>query len=104
MNAEKTRKHRDMFEGIHNNDLIVKQLEDGSYYLTHRGIDTDSVVADHNKIRSEMSLVPLLGEMQQIRRLLSEREVKVENNFDADGFGQSVATSLGYAQLKFNRR
>lgn len=104
MNAEKTRKHRDMFEGIHNNDLIVKQLEDGSYYLTHRGIDTDSVVADHNKIRSEMSLVPLLGEMQQIRRLLAEREVKVENNFDADGFGQSVATSLGYAQLKFNRR
>ena len=104
MNAEKTRKHRDMFEGIHNNDLIVKQLEDGSYYLTHRGIDTDSVVADHNKIRSEMSLVPLLGEMQQIRRLLAESEVTIENNFDAGGFGQSVAAAIITAQLKFNRR
>ena len=104
MNAEKTRKHRDMFEGIHNNDLIVKQLEDGSYYLTHRGIDTDSVVADHNKIRSEMSLVPLLGEMQQIRRLLSEREVTIENNFDAGGFGQSVAAAIITANLKFLQR
>ena len=104
MNSEKTKKHRDMFEGIHNNDLIVKQLQDGSYYLSRKTIDTDSVVADHNKIKSEMTLFPLLGEMREIRSLLSQREVNVTNTFDADGFGQSVATSLGLAHLKYLQR
>jgi hypothetical protein len=43
-------------------------------------------------------------EMQGIRSLLKQREVKVENNFDADGFGMAVATQMGGITLKNKRR
>ena len=104
MNEQLTSKNRDMFEGLHRGELMVKQLEDGSYYLTRNRIDTDAVVSDHNKIKTENTLYPLLNEMSSIRKLLEAREVNVTNNFDAEGFGQSVATSLVHGQIKFNRR
>lgn len=104
MNEQLTSKNRDMFEGLHRGELMVKQLEDGSYYLTRNRIDTDAVVSDHNKIKSENTLYPLLNEMSSIRKLLEVREVNINNTFDAEGFGQSVATSLGQSQIKFLRR
>jgi len=104
MNEQLTSKNRDMFEGLHRGELMVKQLEDGSYYLTRNRIDTDAVVSDHNKIKSENTLYPLLNEMSSIRKLLEVREVNINNTFDAEGFGQSVATSLGQSQIKFMRR
>lgn len=104
MNEELTAKNRDMFEGLHRGELMVKQLEDGSYYLTRNRLDTDAVVSDHNKIKSDNTLAPLLYEMSAMRKLLEAREVNISNNFDAEGFGQSVSSSLGRAQLTFNRR
>jgi len=104
MNEQLTSKNRDMFEGLHRGELMVKQLEDGSYYLTRNRIDTDAVVSDHNKIKSDNTLYPLLNEMSSIRKLLEVREVNINNTFDAEGFGQSVATSLGQSQIKFLRR
>jgi len=104
MNEQLTSKNRDMFEGLHRGELMVKQLEDGSYYLTRNRIDTDAVVSDHNKIKNDNTLYPLLNEMSSIRKLLEVREVNINNTFDAEGFGQSVATSLGQAQIKFLRR
>ena len=104
MNEELTAKNRDMFEGLHRGELMVKQLEDGSYYLTRNSLDTDAVVSDHNKIKSDNTLAPLLYEMSAMRKLLEAREVNISNNFDAEGFGQSVSSSLGRAQLTFNRR
>jgi len=104
MNEQLTSKNRDMFEGLHRGELMVKQLEDGSYYLTRNRIDTDAVVSDHNKIKSDNTLYPLLNEMSSIRKLLESREVNINNTFDAEGFGQSVATSLGQSQIKFMRR
>ena len=49
-------------------------------------------------------MMPLLYEMQGIKSLLRQREVKVENNFDSDGFGMAVATQMGNITLKNKRR
>jgi len=104
MNEALTAKHRDMFEGLHNSKLLVNRMDDGSYYLSSRAIDTDSVVADHNRIKNDNNMAPLLYEIQQMKAILSQREVNINNNFDADGFGQSVAHSMGATFLKQQRR
>jgi len=104
MNEALTSKHRDMFEGLHNSKLLVNRMDDGSYYLSSRAIDTDSVVADHNRIKNDNNMAPLLYEIQQMKAILSQREVNINNNFDADGFGQSVAHSMGATFLKQQRR
>lgn len=99
-----TSKHRDLFEGLHKRDLVVKKLDDGKYYITRDGLDTDSLVNDHTSLRDSASMMPLLAEMQGIRSLLKQREVRVENNFDSEGFGMSVASQLGNITLKTKMR
>jgi hypothetical protein len=104
MNEELTRKHRDLFDGLHNKDLVVNKLDDGKWYITQNGLDNNAMVNDHYSVKNDMSMMPLLMEMQGIRSLLKQREVKVENNFDADGFGMAVATQMGGITLKNKRR
>jgi hypothetical protein len=104
MNEELTRKHRDLFDGLHNKDLVVNKLDDGKWYITQNGLDNNAMVNDHYSVKNDMSMMPLLLEMQGIRSLLKQREVKVENNFDADGFGMAVATQMGGITLKNKRR
>jgi hypothetical protein len=104
MNEELTRKHRDLFDGLHNKDLVVNKLDDGKWYITQNGLDNNAMVNDHYSVKDSSSMMPLLMEMQGIRSLLKQREVKVENNFDADGFGMAVATQMGGITLKNKRR
>jgi uncharacterized protein (UPF0216 family) len=104
MNEELTRKHRDLFDGLHNKDLVVNKLDDGKWYITQNGLDNNAMVNDHYSVKNDSSMMPLLLEMQGIRSLLKQREVKVENNFDADGFGMAVATQMGGITLKNKRR
>lgn len=100
MNAELTDKHRDMFEGIHKGDLMVKQIGDG-YYLAP-SVDVDKSVSDHNaaKALSSPELAAMAYELAGIKTLLSQRELTVNNKFDADGFGQAVAGQLVAAHIK----
>lgn len=104
MNEELTRKHRDLFDGLHNKDLVVNKLDDGKWYITQNGLDNNAMVNDHYSVKNDNSMMPLLYEMQGIKSLLRQREVKVENNFDSDGFGMAVATQMGNITLKNKRR
>ena len=104
MNEELTRKHRDLFDGLHNKDLVVNKLDDGKWYITQNGLDNNAMVNDHYSVKNDNSMMPLLYEMQGIKSLLKQREVKVENNFDSDGFGMAVATQMGNITLKNKRR
>lgn len=101
MNEELTSKHRDLFEGIHNKDLVIQKMDDGRYYVSP---NTDQLVSDYYNTKQDTNLQPLIHEVAQMRKLLAQREVNVHNNFDADGFGQSVATQIGFAELKRSRR
>jgi len=101
MDEELTSKHRDMFEGIHKRDLVVQKMDDGRYYIAP---NTDRLVSDYYASKSDSTLQPLLSEVAQMRKILAQREVNITNTFDADGFGQSVATQLGIAELKRMRR
>jgi hypothetical protein len=42
--------------------------------------------------------------MQSIRELLKQRELSVNNNFDAQGFGQAVAGQMNRITLKNKMR
>lgn len=97
MDAGLTNENRDLFEGLHKRKLSVKRLNDGSYYLTP---DVYKISSDYENSKTANSDIGLLNEMKSIKMLLQAREVNIQNNFDAEGFGQSVATQLGYAQLK----
>lgn len=97
MDADLTNENRDMFEGLHKRKLSVKRLDDGSYYLTP---DVYKMSSDYESSKYSNSDIGLLQEMKAVRKLLQAREVNIQNNFDAEGFGQSVATQIGYAQLK----
>jgi hypothetical protein len=101
MDEELTSKHRDLFEGIHKRDLVIQKMDDGKYYIAP---DTDRLVSDYYSSKSDSTLQPLLSEVAQMRKILAQREVNITNTFDADGFGQSVATQLGIAELKRMRR
>lgn len=98
MNADLTGKHRDMFEGIHKGELMVKQLNDG-YYIAP-SIDVDSAVSDATATRYSFDVSTMVSELQGIKTLLMQREIKVNNNFDADGFGQSVSGQLNSITLR----
>jgi myosin heavy subunit len=100
MNEELTSKHRDLFEGMHRKDLVVKKIDDGQYYITKSGIDTDKMVDNHYTIKNSSANDAMLYELGSIKALLERREVTVTNNFDADGFGTSIATQLGRVELK----
>ena len=104
VNEELTTKHRDMLEGMHKGRLMVKKLGDGSYYLTDKTLDVDKAVQNHYDINQSMNMNALVSEMQGIRSLLSQREVRINNNFDAEGFGMNVATQIGHLHLKQSRR
>lgn len=104
MDAALTADNRDLFEGMHKRDLIARQIADGYYMVAPKSIDTDKVVADHYTIKNSTNLEPLIYEMQSMKKLLSQREVIVSNNFDADGFGQSIATSLGKVNILNKQR
>jgi hypothetical protein len=100
MNAGLTEKHRDMFEGIHKGDLMVKQIGDG-YYLAP-SVDVDKAVSNHDtaKALGSLEMAAMVYELAGIKALLSQRELTVSNNFDADGFGQAVAGQLVAAHIK----
>jgi hypothetical protein len=104
MDEDLTSKHRDLFEGLHKRDLVVKQLDDGKFYITKNGLDTDSVVSDHRSINQDSLNSAMLYEMQGIKELLKQRELNVQNNFDAQGFGQAVAGQMTRITLKNKMR
>lgn len=104
MNEGLTDRHRDMFEGLHKGRLMVKRMNDGGYYLTDRMLDVDKAVQNHQTVSYTTDMSSLLFEMQGIKSLLSQREVRINNNFDAEGFGMNIATQLGNIQLKNLRR
>jgi hypothetical protein len=104
MDEELTSKHRNLFEGLHKRDMVVKQLDDGNFYITRNGLDPDAIVSDHNTINESMMGTALLYEMQSIRELLKQRELSVNNNFDANGFGQAVAGQMNRITLKNKMR
>jgi len=104
MDEELTSKHRNLFEGLHKRDMVVKQLDDGNFYITRNGLDPDAIVSDHNAINESTTSTALLYEMQSIRELLKQRELSVNNNFDAQGFGQAVAGQMNRITLKNKMR
>lgn len=101
MDADLTDQNRAMFESLHKRKLKVNRLDDGSYYLAP---DVYKLASDYDNAKHSGTDLGLLAEMRQMRKLMEAREVRIENNFDADGFGQSVATQLGYSQIKQKRR
>jgi hypothetical protein len=98
MNESLTTKHRDMLEGMHKGELMVNKMNDG-YYLTNRTIDTDKAVADYYSVKNNTEITGLQGLLTSIDTKLSQREVRMTNNFDAQGFGQAVATQLGRVSI-----
>lgn len=100
MNEKLTSKHRDMFEGIHKGNLMVQQIGSG-YYLAPT-IDVDKAVSDYSigKDGSNYELMLLANKLGSIESILQQRELTVNNNFDADGFGQAVAGQMKDAQIK----
>jgi hypothetical protein len=104
MDEELTSKHRNLFEGLHKRDMVVKQLDDGNFYITRNGLDPDAILSDHNTINESTTSTALLYEMQSIRELLKQRELSVNNNFDAQGFGQAVAGQMNRITLKNKMR
>ena len=94
MNADLTKEHKPMFEGLHKGQLIAKRLGN-SYVLLPRGIDIEAAVADHHAVKTEFQTQNLEQLLQSIDKRLGNREVVVNNNLDADGFSMSVATKLG---------
>jgi hypothetical protein len=84
--------------------MVVKQLDDGNFYITRNGLDPDAIVSDHNTINESTTSTALLYEMQSIRELLKQRELSVNNNFDAQGFGQAVAGQMNRITLKNKMR
>jgi CRISPR/Cas system-associated exonuclease Cas4 (RecB family) len=101
MDADLTADHRDLFEGIHKRRLKVRQLDDGQYYIAP---DVDKLSADYQTAKYSTQDGQVLAELSAMRRLMQQREVSVTNNFDADGFGQAVASQMGQIHLKNLRR
>jgi hypothetical protein len=58
------------------------------------------MVDNHYTIKNSSANDAMLYELGSIKALLERREVTVTNNFDADGFGTSIATQLGRVELK----
>jgi len=94
MNESLTEKHRDMFEGMHRGRLIAKKMGN-SWVLMPKGIDVDAAVADHHSVRAEYNTASMENILYSIDRRLQHREVRVENNFDAEGFSTNIAAKLG---------
>lgn len=101
MDADLTQDHRDLFDGLHQRRLKVRQLDDGQYYIAP---DVDRMTADYTTAKYSTQDGQVLAELTAMRRLLAQREVNVQNNFDADGFGQAVGSQLGQVHLKNLRR
>lgn len=89
-----TEKHRDMFEGMHKGRLIAKKIGN-SWMIMPKGIDVDAAVADHHSVRAEYNTANMEAILFSIDRRLQHREVRVENNFDAEGFSTNIAAKLG---------
>lgn len=102
MDEELTSKHRDLFEGLHKRDMVVKKLDDGQFYITRNGLDTTKLVDDHISIKNQMQTESIVYQLNAINEKLSQREVSITNNLDANGFGNVIATQLG--KIEINKR
>lgn len=98
MNHELTNQHRDMFEGIHKGELMVKQMGDG-YYLAP-SLDVDSAVSDSTNARINFDVSSMVSELSEIKGFLKHLNLNVNNNFDQDGFGQAVGGQLNAITIK----
>lgn len=98
MNHELTNQHRDMFEGIHKGELMVKQIGDG-YYLAP-SLDVDSAVSDSTNARINFDVSSMVSELSEIKGFLKHLNLNVNNNFDQDGFGQAVGGQLNAITIK----
>jgi len=99
MDADLTTKHRDMLEGLHKRDLMVKEMRNGAYMLAPKGLDVDSMVNAHYTIKNDSNNANLVYEIQGMRSELSKIKMNVTNTFDANGFGQEVATQMVKANM-----
>lgn len=100
MNEYLTSKHRDMFEGIHSGELAVKEMN-GNYLLSPK-LNVSQSIEDYKLGRSleNAQLQSMSIELNKIYDLLKKREIIVNNNFDANGFGMSVAGQLNEIKIK----
>lgn len=99
MDEELTSKHRDLFEGLHKRDMVVKKLDDGQFYITKNGLDTTKLVDDHISIKNQMQTEAIVYQLNAINEKLGQREVSITNTFDSYGFGNVIATQLGRIQI-----
>ena len=99
MDEELTSKHRDLFEGLHKRDMVVKKLDDGQFYITRNGLDTTRLIDDHISIKNQMQTEAIVYQLNAINERLSQREVSITNTFDSNGFGNVIATQLGRIQI-----
>jgi len=99
MDEELTSKHRDLFEGLHKRDMVVKKLDDGQFYVTRNGLDTTKLVDDHISIKNQMQTDSIVYQLSAINERLSQREVSITNTFDSNGFGNVIATQLGRIEI-----
>ena len=97
MNHELTEKHRDMFEGIHKGELMVKQIGDG-YYLAPQ-LDIDNAVSDAGANKA-MDFYGLESKLDYIATLLMQRELTVNSYMDADGLTTRISGQMADAKLK----
>lgn len=103
MNEKLTSKHKDMFDGIHKGDLMVEKIGD-SYYLSPK-IDVNRAVADSETVRNagrrgnDDEYITMVNELKDMNGFLRNLKLLVNNNFDAQGFGQEIASQLNNQML-----
>lgn len=94
-----TSKHRELFEGLHKREMVVKKLDDGQFYITKNGLDTTKLVDDHISIKNQMQTDSIVYQLNAINEKLGQREVNITNTFDSLGFGNVIATQLGRIEI-----
>lgn len=105
MNNHLTKSYRDMFEGIHSNDLSIHRGANGTYTLVPKTIDVNQIAKDHTIVKMFYSghaerNDETSGQLKEIKELLKQRELTVNNNFDAEGFGTSVAFTMAKVNFR----
>lgn len=106
MNKGLTDKHRGLFQAIHDGGYNYTMTPYGAIAYP-KGLDFNSLANDHNTIKmfyNGADFNAMESELQGIKKLLKQREVRILNNFDAKGFGVSVATALGKMEINNSRR
>lgn len=105
MNNHLTKSYRDMFEGIHSNELSIHRGANGTYTLVPKTIDVNQIAKDHTIVKMFYSghaerNDETSGQLKEIKELLKQRELTVNNNFDAEGFGTSVAFTMAKVNFR----